>query len=121
MGFKEQVAADNAVFLNPEEFADKHTVRYDCETFYDIPVVLEQLKESDRTVIQSDHAEGIYKVSAKAYLAQKDIDGAFPERGCIFEIDNGEALGETFFDKYKIVTSSVEMGMIILELERYDE
>ena len=121
MGFKAQVERDNAVFLNCEEFADTHTVRYDGDVFENIPVVIEQLKESDRTVIQSDHAEGIYKVSAKAYLSQKDIDGTFPERGQIFEIDNGEALGAAFFDKYKIVTSSVEMGMVILELERYDE
>lgn len=121
MGFKDQVEADNAVFLNADEFADIHTVKYDGETFPDIPVVLEQLKESDRVVIQSDHAEGIYKVSAKAYIAQKDLGGAFPERGRVFEIDNGEAAGAAFYDKYRIVTSSVEMGMVILELERYDE
>ena len=121
MGFKEQVEADNAIFLNTEEFADNHTVRFDGETFRDIPVVLEKLKESDRTVIQSNHTEGIYKVSAKAYVSQKDIGGVFPERGRTFEIDNGEALGATFFDKYKIVTSSVDMGMVIPELEFYDE
>lgn len=121
MGFKAQVEADNAVFLNCNEFADIHTVKYDGEIFEDIPVVIEQLMESDRPVIQSDHAEGVYKISAKVYLAQKDIGGAFPERGCLFEIDNGEALGVAFYDKYKIVTSSVEIGMVILELERYDE
>lgn len=121
MGFKAQVEADNAVFLNSEEFADIHTVKYDGETIANIPVVLEKLKESDRTVIQSNRMEGVFKVSAKAYIAQKDIGGVFPERGRTFEIDNGEALGMAFFDRYKIVTSSVEMGMVILELELYDE
>lgn len=121
MDFKAMVQADNAVFLNVTEFADTHTVRYDGDVFENISVVLEQLKESDRTVISTDHSEGIYKVSAKAYIAQKDMGGVFPERGRIIEIDNGEALGAAFYDRYRIATSSVEMGMIVLELERYDE
>lgn len=121
MGFKQQVQNDIAVFLNSEEFAEIHTVRYDGEELEGIPVVIIQLKESDRKAAQSDHAEGIYKVSAKAYLSQKDICGTFPERGCLFEIDNGTAAGKPFFDRYRIVTSSVEMGLVILELERYDE
>lgn len=121
MGFKQQVNNDNSTFLNPEEFADIHTVRYDGDEFENIPVVLEELKETERNAVSSDHAEGIYRVSAKVFFAQRDIGGAFPERGCLFEIDNGIAAGKPFYDRYTIVTSSVDMGMVELELGRYDE
>lgn len=121
MDFKAMVKADNAVFLNAAEFAETHNVRYDGEIYEEISVVMVQLKESDRTVVSTDHSEGIYKVSAKVYIAQSDMDGVFPEKGRSIEIDNGEAVGKAFYDKYTIVTSSIEMGMIVLELERYDE
>ena len=38
-----------------------------------------------------------------------------------FEIDDGEALGKTFFRKYSVVTSKCDMGFITLELRYYDE
>lgn len=121
MGFKEQVEADNAVFLNAEEFADFHTIRYDGEVYENISTVIENLKESDRNIPKSDHMEGVYAVSAKAYIAQSALNGIMPEKGKIFEIDDGEALGKPFFRRYEIITSSLEMGMICLELEVLDE
>lgn len=121
MGFKEMVKADNAVFLNIAEFADLHVVKYDGEYYENIPVVIENLKESDRTILRSDHMQGVFVVSAKAYIAQSDLNGAMPEKGKTLEIDDGEALGKPYFRKYRIETSSVEMGMICLELEAIDE
>ena len=44
-----------------------------------------------------------------------------PEQGHRFEIDDGEALGKTFFRKYSVVTSKCDMGFITLELRYYDE
>ena len=53
--------------------------------------------------------------------ALSDLNGKVPEQKQMISIDDGEAAGHPFFQKYRIVTSDVEMGMIILELEAYDE
>ena len=122
MGFKDMVKSDIAnVLMNTEEFAESHTVKYDGEVYADIPIILQRVKQSDRPIIQSDHAEGIYLVTAVAYINEKDLDGVIPEQGHRFEIDDGEALGKTFFRKYSVVTSKCEMGLITLELRGYDE
>lgn len=122
MSFKEQAALDNAnVFLNSAEFADLHTIRFDGEEYADIPIVLEKIRQSERTILQSDHMQGVYLISAKAYFAEKDVEGNIPEQGKLFEIDDGEALGKPFFVRYRVATSDVAMGMICLELEGYDE
>lgn len=122
MGFKDMVKSDIAnVLMNTGEFAENHTVKYDGEVYSNIPVILQKVKQSDRTIVQSDHAEGIYLVTAVAYINEKDLDGAIPEQGRIFEIDDGEALGKPFYRRYSIVTSKCEMGLITLELRYYDE
>lgn len=122
MGFKDMVKSDIAsVLMNTEEFAESHTVKYDGEVYRDIPLILQKVKQSDRTVVQGDHAEGIYLVTAVAYINEKDLDGVIPEQGHIFEIDDGEALGKPFFRRYSVVTSKCEMGLITLELRYYDE
>lgn len=122
MGFKDMVKSDIAkVLMNTEEFAEKHTVKYDGEVYKDIPVILQQVKQSDRPIVQSDHAEGVYLVTAVAYIDEKGLDGEIPEQGHRFEIDDGEALGKPFFRIYSVVTSKCEMGLITLELRYYDE
>lgn len=122
MSFKDMVKADNsAVFLNTEEFAEFHTVKYDGEIYEHIPVIVQNLKESDKVVSALNKSEGFYRISAKAYLNIADLGGILPERGHRFRIDNGEALGEVFYDDYKIITSSLDEGMVILELELFDE
>lgn len=122
MSFKEMVEADiKGVFLNADEFADMHTVIYDGETFAQIPVVLTKVKESEHSVVATEGVEGIHKVSVVAHLSLSDLKGRVPEQKQMIEIDDGEAVGETFFRKYRIVTSDVEVGMITLELEMYDE
>lgn len=118
MSFKDMVKQDiQNIFLNTEEFAENHTVRFDGNVYEDIPVVIEGVKQSERAAVQSDHMQGIYSVTAKAYFSSKDTDGTFPEQGKYFEIDDGEALGKTFFKRYTVVTAKDDMGMICLELE----
>ena len=91
MGFKDMVKSDIAnVLMNTEEFAESHTVKYDGEVYADIPIILQRVKQSDRPIIQSDHAEGIYLVTAVAYINEKDLDGVIPEQGHRFEIDDGD-------------------------------
>lgn len=122
MSFKEQAALDNAnVFLNSTEFAELHTIRFDDKTYENIPVVLEKIRQSERNILQSDHMQVVYLISAKAYINAADVEGNIPEQGKLFEIDDGEALGKPFFARYRVATSDVAMGMICLELEGYDE
>ncbi len=122
MSFKESVNADNKnVFLNMDEFAEKHTVRYDGNVYKDIPVLLTKQKQSKRTVVASDNMQGIHLVSTVAHIALSDIDNNIPEQKQNIEIDDGTALGKPFYKKYKIITSDCEMGMVRLELEAYDE
>lgn len=104
MGFKQQVNNDNSIFLNSDEFADLHTVRYDGEEFESIPVVLEELKETERNAVSSDHAEGIYRVSAKAFLAQRDIGGAFPGRSPHGERTISQVIFQLYFN-YTVTSS----------------
>ncbi len=127
MSFKDMVEADiHGVFLNADEFAENHTVVYDDEV-YDgeehkgIPVVLTKVKETQHTVIPANGIEGIHKVSAIAHISLSDMRGKVPEQKQMISINDGEALGHPFFRKYRIVTSDVEMGMITLELEAFDE
>ena len=122
MSFKDMVKSDIAnVLMNTDEFAENHTVRYDGEVYENIPIVLQKVMQSDRPVVQSDHMEGIFLVSAVAYIQEKDLGGVIPEQGQRFEIDDGEALGEPYFRRYSVITSKCEMGLITLELRYYDE
>lgn len=122
MSFKDMVEADIAnVFLNIDEFAETHTVKYDGETYKDIPIVLTKTKEMKRPVTVSDHAEGIHKVTATVHIALSDLGGVIPEQKQVISIDDGEALGKPFFRQYRILTSDCEMGMVVLELEAFDE
>ncbi len=122
MSFKETVMADNlGVFLNSEEFAEKHTIKFDGMTYEGINVTFIKVKQSDRVILRDDHMEGVYLVSAKAYFSASDTDGCIPEQGHYFEIDDGEALGKPFFSRYRVSTSENSMGMVCLELEQYNE
>lgn len=122
MGFKDTVKQDiQSIFLNCDEFAEAHTVKFNGDEYKDIPVVLEVVKQSERQASASDHMEGIYSVTAKAYFDISNTDGKMPEQGKYFEIDDGEAVGETYFRRYRVVTAEDAMGMVCLELELFDE
>lgn len=122
MSFKEIVERDNAaIILNTDEFAECRTIKFDGEVYEHIPVVLTKVKRSDRTILQSDHMQGVYLVTAKVYFNAKDTCEKIPEKGKRFEIDDGEALGKPFFQRYRVATSENAMGMICVELEAYDE
>ena len=119
MSFKSSVQDDiKRVFLNNDEFAEKHDVIYDGQTFLQIPILLTQIKQSESTV---NDAEGLYIVSAVAHIALSDMRDIIPEQDQHIRIDDGTALGHPFFREYKIVTSSCDAGMIVLELQVYGE
>lgn len=118
--FQDMVAADNkAVFLNTDEFAEVHSVGYNG-TLYELPLVFTHIKQKGRSVPAGDNMQGVHIVSATIHFALSDVEDV-PEHGQIIEISDGEALGETFYRKYRIVTSAVSLEMVTLELEAYDE
>lgn len=117
MSFRDMVAADlHGVFLNTGEFADVRTVRYDGNTYPNVSVVLNGLKEQDRTQLMSDHAQGLYYVSDILHCAVDDIGGVLPEKGMKFEISDGQ-----HFRRFFIASSQLTAGMVRLELEAIDE
>lgn len=122
MSFKDMIGEDIAnVFLNTDEFAEIRTVKYNGKVYEDIPIVLTKAKEMKRPVTVNDHAEGIHRVAATANIAISDLNGVIPEQKQIISIDDGEALGEPFFCRYRVLTSECEAGMLVLELEAFDE
>ena len=121
MSFKDTVAADNSIFLNANEFAELRTIKYDGNVYESIPVILTKVKESERTVVTNNYTQGIHLVSVVAHMSVADIGGVLPEQKRHIMIDDGEALGLPFFQKFTIVTSHLKMGLVTLELEAYDE
>lgn len=124
MSFKDMLNEDvQRVFLNDEEFAERHTIIYDGTT-YDgedhegISVLFIKVKELEKPI---QNTKGIFGVQAKLHIALSDLGGKIPEQGQSISIDDGEALGEKFFLNFEIVTSTCTNGMISLELEAYDE
>lgn len=121
-GFRDMVTADiRGVFLNTDEFAEKRSVRYDGETYSDIAVVLSGPTQEARgktvsgSQSPSDHVRGLHSVSAVLYCAAEDLGGKQPKQGTGIEITTRE--GGRFFQKYYVVASSNEMGMLCVELE----
>lgn len=122
MNFKKMVEEDiHGVFLNDGEFAERRTVKYNGTLYENISVLLTKVKESEHPVIPTESVSGIHKVSVVVHMSLKDMRGKVPEQKQLILISDGEALGKPFFRTYRIVTSDVEMGMIVLELEAYDE
>lgn len=121
MSFREAVKRDiGSVFLNLGDFGERRKVVYDGESYY-IPVVLTQIRESERTVVsESDHGQGLYKASARMHCAKADMDGIVPEQGMRIKVgtDEGE---DAFLMLYRVASVSDDMGMLNIELEAIDE
>ena len=121
MSFKDMVAGDiHGVFLNLDEFAEKRTVKFDGDTFTDIPIVLSGLKERDRKQLVADHIQGLYLVSTVLHCAITDLNGKQPEKGQRIKINDREG-GGGFFQEFYVSSSVVEMGMLRAELREIDE
>ncbi len=121
MSFKDMVAGDiHDVFLNLGEFAEKRTVKFDDDTFTDIPIVLSGLKEKDRRQLVADHIQGLYLVSTVLHCAITDLNGKQPEKGQRIRINDQEG-GGGFFQEFYVASSVVEMGMLRAELREVNE
>lgn len=116
MSFNDRVNRDvGKVFLDTRFFAEKRTIRYDGKEYSDIPVSLQETGEDERQSKADDHAQGFYLVRAVLFCARGDLDGVMPEQGAWLEINSPEALD--FFERYKVISSFCEMGMLRIELE----
>ncbi len=121
MSFRDMVEADvHDVFLNLDEFAERRTIRYDGETYTDIPIVLSGLKEKDRRRLESDHVQGLFLVSPVLHCALSDLGGNQPEKGARIRINDREG-GGGFFREFYVALSVCEMGMLRVELEEIGE
>ena len=118
--FKEAVANDvQSVFLNLEEFADLHTVKYNGQVYENIPVSLQDVEQTERQQMKDDHTQGIFQVQAVLYCARSSLSGKLPEQGTQIEISS--AKNKRFFHQYRIGASGEEMGMVRLELGRFEQ
>lgn len=118
--FKDMVNEDNKnVFINLSEFAESRTIKYDGEVYKDVSLVLTKTKEKDRKQLVSDHAEGLFLVTAVLHCPIEALRGVRPEKGKTLGIT--DPVDVDFFHDYYIATSSEELGMLRLELEAIDE
>jgi len=118
LSFKEAVSNDvQGVFLDTEEFADLHTIKYGGKVYTDIPVSLQDIEETDREQQKDDHLPGIFRAKAVLFCALSDLGGTLPEHGTKIEISSPR--NKRFFHKYDIGSAGEEMGMVRLELGRF--
>ena len=116
MSFKDRVNRDiGKVFLDTRFFAENRTIRYEEEEYPDIPVSLQETGEDERQPKVDDHTQGFYLVRAVLFCAQDGLSGAMPEQGTWLEINSPEA--PYFFERYRVISSFSEMGMLRIELE----
>ena len=119
--FKDMVARDiHSVFLDTNFFGEKRTVEYDGERYEDIPVVLMEAEEKDRSKLEDDHVQGLYFVSDTLQCALADLGGNQPEKGQRIRINDEEG-GGGFFREFYVVTSTCKMGMLHVGLGAIDE
>lgn len=118
MSFKDMVIQDAMnVFSNTDEFADLHTIIYDGLTYENVPCVITQLKEKDRTIPVSDHAQGLFLVSSIVHFPLVSLNGIVPEKGCRISISDPTG----FIHDFYIAQASPAMGYVRLEVEAIDE
>ena len=70
MGFKEQLLDDlDAVFFNPEEFAESHTING-----AEVDIVVDNDKLADIYISKETHTEELFTDSMMFYVRKKDLD-----------------------------------------------
>ncbi len=110
MGFKDQLEKDLDVFINSEEFAELKDIYYGGKS-YSVSVIFERDIQKNRKQSTNDHGEGVFLVDSRLHLKVSDFD-VKPRQGRNIEVDD---------ESFRIVKVSVELGVIILDLEMFDE
>jgi len=119
MSFIEEVERDICeVFLNDQEFAQRHSLKYNGDEYLDIPVTL---IKSEEKISDIGNAQHTHAALTTLCVSEKHLTGAVPEPRKYIEVDDGTALGKPYYVRYKIVSVDNAMGMFILELEALEE
>lgn len=100
--FKDQIKADMAVFLNPQEFAEGHTIDGRKMT---VLVDENELLERDKSKL-GVHTDGLYK-SRRLIFVSKDEFGPRPAKGKQLNFDGRI---------YRVEDCTEEDGMLAIEL-----
>lgn len=102
--FKDILKNDiKAIFLNPEEFGETHTVQG-----REMTIVLDDIENVEREKkLQSTTAGGIHARQILMYVAADDF-GAFPAPGGLITLDGG---------RYTVVDATDEAGMYAITME----
>ena len=116
-GFHDMAAADLAVFFNADEFASMRTIIYDEITYRDVRCILTKVKETERPVKVSDHAQGLHLVSTVLHYPVSELEGNVPETGRKIRISDDTG----FLHDYYVIQAECAMGKVRAELEAYDE
>lgn len=119
--FKDGVLADRQkVFLDYKFFGEKRTIIYNGVTYEDVLCVLSGGHgESGRRMRYADHSQGIYNVSEILHVCLEDVGGVQPEQGVRISINDEE--GSEYFIEYYVGKSSVESGILRVDLTMVDE
>jgi hypothetical protein len=109
--FKKQVKRDlAAVFLNVGEHADKIKVEYNGKK-YNIPVIVDSDSNKDRVKTMRDNADGVFISDLTVFISFYDLK-IVPRKDTEIIIDDAA---------YTVLRSSLEAGIVTLELEVFDE
>ncbi len=119
--FKDLVEQDiHNVFLDIRFFGELRTVEYEGQRYQDIPVVLMEPEERQRSTRKDDHVQGLYRVVEVLYCALSDLRDKLPEAGQRLSINDQEG-GGGFFHQFYVAASTCKMGMLEIELGAFDE
>ena len=119
MSFIEEVERDiREVFLNDQEFAERHSLKYNGVEYINVPVTLIKAEEKGRDI---GEVQSVYSDLTTLCVSKAHLKGVCPEPRQYLEVDDGIALGKPFYKRYQIISVDKAMGMFVLELEALDE
>jgi hypothetical protein len=91
-----------AIFLNPEEFGETHTVQGK-----EMTIVLDDMENIEREKKMKSHMDGIYARQMLFYVSADDF-GPMPAQGGLITIDR---------NRYTVVDATDEAGMYAITVE----
>lgn len=103
LSFKEALQNDvKAVFINPAEFGDPHTIN--SKTML---AVLDDMEHIEREKRMKSNMDGVYVRQILLYVAAEDF-GSFPARGVLVKLDGKQ---------YQVADATDECGIYAITLE----
>ena len=102
--FKQLLMQDvHQVFLNPEEFGERHRVNGKVMT-----IILDDMENVEREKKMKSSMDGIHARQVFLYVAADDFGGPLPAQDTYLTLDGGT---------YKVVDATDEFGIYAITLE----